>query len=862
MFGTDTAKRDLVLIALGILAAGFYLWFHPSIHPLSLGDNSLGDLTASKSIDYELNRLGYSYEEGSLTTYRVNPQVLNLVQTELNDMEYEGYGSGSMVRKVAPGFYWYSERKILSPDSESGVGEVSENQRLVQVELSESGELLAFQNPNYFFPNKPVETAFFEENMPDVLTDIQQVRSDSLLFELLQFRLTAGQNRNPDIIVQGDPTLFGADEAIEMGLYHLELSGWPVEYFTAGDPEPQVVRGVETARITFRGELPEISPSATEVTLDLLPTGTLISMDYEVVGEAAVLDQSEFTVTLGVRVVTVFLLAVWLLILFFIRIRLRLVDIKLSVLVAVLAGFALPLIFLMRQVHTYAYSYTQFSMEIVFGIFLSLGFLAASSSIVFFITTAVGDSLTREKWMDKLKTFDLVRLAMFYNRPVGMLIVRSVSYSFLMLASLTLIIYLIPNSYISVSQIFRADATILPSLEIIITSTFFFLLIVQTVLKICVGKMSGRTKRPIWIILLCALLFMMLNYLPVTFGPLSADLITVGFVGIAAGFIYVKEDFLTAFLSLTLMGIHLMSASGWVMEGSPDVSVFYVSILLTLVLLLLGIFGFYNGNPVDELPEYVPEYINELKKDERVKQELQIARTVQQSFLPSQMPNGHGIEIAAVCNPALETGGDYYDFIELSDGKLAVTIGDVSGKGIEAAFYMTFTKGVLHALSADVSSTPEMLSRINNLFLKNAKKGTFISLIFGILDVNQNTFRFSRGGHNPLLHFSAETGKINEYRPDGMGLGMANEQVFRENMKESVIELKKGDILVLFTDGVVEATDPRGRFYGDNRLKSMIKRNSRTTADAIIKTLTKDLIDFGGGSDPNDDMTAIVIKKT
>jgi serine phosphatase RsbU (regulator of sigma subunit) len=354
----------------------------------------------------------------------------------------------------------------------------------------------------------------------------------------------------------------------------------------------------------------------------------------------------------------------------------------------------------------------------------------------------------------------------------------------------------------------------------------------------------------------------MLNYLPVSFGPVSADLLTVGFVGIAAGFIYVKEDFLTAFLSLTLMGIHLMSASGWVMDGSPDISVFYVSILLTIVLLVLGIFGFYNGNPVDELPEYVPEYINELKKDERVKQELQIARAVQQSFLPSQMPNGHGIEIAAVCNPALETGGDYYDFIELSDDKLAVTIGDVSGKGIEAAFYMTFTKGVLHALSDDISSTPEMLTRINNLFLKNAKKGTFISLIFGILDVNQNTFRFSRGGHNPLLHFCAESGKIKEYRPDGMGLGMANEQLFRDNIKESVIELKKGDILILFTDGVVEATDPRGRFYGDNRLKSMIKRNSRTSADNIIKALTKDLVEFGGGSDPNDDMTAIVIKKT
>jgi len=427
---------------------------------------------------------------------------------------------------------------------------------------------------------------------------------------------------------------------------------------------------------------------------------------------------------------------------------------------------------------------------------------------------------------------------------------------------LTLVLYIVPGSYITVTELFRSDATILPSLEVIISSTLFFLVLVQVVLMISVGKMCGHTKRPIWIITVCAVLFIMLNYLPVTFGPWTTDIIAVGAVGIAAAVIYIKEDFLTTFLSLTLMGIHLMSAPGWVMETSPDISVFYVSLLLTFALILLGVFGFYNGEPVEELPEYVPEYINELKKDERIKQELQIARAVQQSFLPTKMPNGHGFEIAAVCNPALETGGDYFDFIEMDKNQLAVTIGDVSGKGIEAAFYMTFTKGVLHALSEDILSTSEMLTRINNLFLKNAKKGTFISLIFGIIDFNESTFRFSRGGHNPLLLFSSRTGKLKEYRPSGMGLGMANEELFRKQIKEITIQLSRGDILVLFTDGVVEATDARGRFYGDERLHSIIKRSSKLSADKILKALSDDLLRFGQGSEPHDDMTTIVIKKT
>ncbi|WP_340104994.1 SpoIIE family protein phosphatase [Rhodohalobacter sp. 8-1] len=862
MFGTDTAKRDMLLIALGLLAAGFFYWFYPIIHPLNLGDNSLGNQTASNFVDSEMNRLGFTYEDGAQTTYRVNTDILDFVQTELSEQEVEGYDGGSAVRSLIPSFYWHSQRKIQRTESLDEIPDTEESDWLLTVHLSESGQLLAIRNPLNLFPKKGFEAPFFEEYMPELIPQLQPIRPDSLLFEELQFRLTVGQNRNSDTVIEGDPTYLGPDAATEMGFYHLEQSGWPSEYFTASDPEPQVIRGVETARIVYSGELPEILPSTIEVTLDLLPTGTLVAMDYQMQGEVDVLNESGLNVRVGVTVVTIFLLAIWLLILFFVRIRLRLVDIKLSVLIAVLAGFSFPLIFLMRQVNNFAYTYSMFSMEQIFGILLALGFMAASSSIVFFITTAIGDSLTREKWIEKLKTFDLVRLAMFYNRPVGLLIIRSVAYAFMLASLVSLVVFLIPNSYISVTETFRSDATILPSLEVIISSTLFYLVLVQIVLLICIGKLSGRTKRPIWIISLSAVLFLLLNYMPVNFGPWSTDMIAVGVVGVAAGLIYIKEDFLTVFLSLTLMGIHLLSATGWVMDASPDVSVFYVSLLLTIVLVLLGAFGFYNGDPVDELPEYVPDYINELKKDERIKQELQIARAVQQSFLPGKMPNSNGFEIAAICTPAHETGGDYYDFIEMNENQLAVTIGDVSGKGIEAAFYMTFTKGVLHALSDDISSTSEMLIRINNLFLKNAKKGTFISLIFGIIDFKNSTFRFSRGGHNPLLLFNADSGKIKEYRPSGIGLGMANEELFRHHIKESSIQLKKGDILVLFTDGVVEATDARGRFYGDNRLKSILRRSSKLSADKIIHALSEDLLKFGEGSEPHDDMTTIVIKKT
>jgi len=862
MFGTDTAKRDLVLIAFGLLAAAFFYWYYPIVHPLSFGDNSLGAQAASGSMDSVMNNLGYSYEGGSEVTYRVNSDILDFVQTKLSEEQKEGYRGGSAVKKLAPPFYWYSQRRVQQSKSSQIEPGTDPLELLVELHLSENGNLLAFRNPSNLLPQKLFEAPFFEEYKPGLLPAIQQAPPDSLLNNELQFRLTASQNRNQEVKLDGDPVFLDFDDALQMGLYHLERSGWPAEYFTALDPEPQMVRGVETARIVFKGELPEISPAIMEVTLDLMPTGTLLAMDYRLDGEAAVLNQTNLSIRFGVTVVTIFLLALWMIILFFIRIRLRLVDIKLSVLLAVLAGFATPLIFLMRQLNDFLSSSPgEFSTEQAFGILLSLGITAAISSIVFFITTAIGDSLTREKWIEKLKTFDLVRLAMFYNRPVGLLLIRSIAYAYILSSLVTLLVYLMPESYISVTEIFRSDSTLLPSLEVIIISSLFYLIIVQSVLMICVGKLSGRTKRPVWIITLSAALFIIFNYTPVSIGPVTTDLIVVGALGVVAAFIYLKEDLLTVFLSLTLFGIYLLSAPGFVMESSPDASVFYVSLLLTLALIILGALGFYKGDPVEELPEYVPEYINELKRDERIKQELQIARAVQQSFLPGKMPNGNGFEIAAICTPALETGGDYYDFIEIDDNQLAITIGDVSGKGIEAAFYMTFTKGVLHALSDDIESTSEMLTRTNNLFLKNAKKGTFISLIFGIIDFKSSTFRFSRGGHNPLLLFCADTGKVKEYQPSGMGLGMANEEIFREHIDELSVQLNKGDILVLFTDGVVEATDSRGRFYGDARLQSVLKRSSKLSADKIIKALSDDLMKYGEGTELHDDMTAIVVKK-
>jgi phosphoserine phosphatase RsbU/P len=274
-----------------------------------------------------------------------------------------------------------------------------------------------------------------------------------------------------------------------------------------------------------------------------------------------------------------------------------------------------------------------------------------------------------------------------------------------------------------------------------------------------------------------------------------------------------------------------------------------------------GAYSIWKGKSLKEIPTFVPEYIEDLAQEERIKQELQIARTVQQSFLPESTPSFPGLDIAAICKPAHETGGDYYDFIELDGDRLAVAIGDVSGKGIQAAFYMTFTKGVLHAICEEFKSTIEVLTKTNNLFRKNAKRGTFISLIFGVVDLKTNIFKFSRAGHNPLLYFNSKEKKLHEYRPQGIGVGMANGDVFSKNISEQSIEFQKNDLLIMFTDGVVEATNNMDSFYGDERLHKIIIRNNELSAEALLEKILKDLNDFGRNSNQHDDMTMLIIKK-
>ncbi|NIT56340.1 MAG: SpoIIE family protein phosphatase, partial [Aliifodinibius sp.] len=217
------------------------------------------------------------------------------------------------------------------------------------------------------------------------------------------------------------------------------------------------------------------------------------------------------------------------------------------------------------------------------------------------------------------------------------------------------------------------------------------------------------------------------------------------------------------------------------------------------------------------------------------------------------------MDLAAVCKPAYETGGDYYDFVQLDDHRIAVTIGDVSGKGIQAAFYMTFIKGILHSLCREIDSPAEILKKVNRLFYDNAQRGTFISLVYGIIDLKEKTFRFARAGHNPILRVAGDTKKLEELKPAGIGIGLSKDN-FDEHLEEVELSIEDNNVLVLYTDGIVEALSESQNFYGTNRLNEMIKSNVHKSASDMLNLLAEDVESFIGKAKQHDDMTIMVMK--
>jgi sigma-B regulation protein RsbU (phosphoserine phosphatase) len=250
----------------------------------------------------------------------------------------------------------------------------------------------------------------------------------------------------------------------------------------------------------------------------------------------------------------------------------------------------------------------------------------------------------------------------------------------------------------------------------------------------------------------------------------------------------------------------------------------------------------------------------------RLEEELRIARQIQMSLLPRGPLDVPGLAITALCVPAREVGGDYYDFFPLQDGRLGVLIADVSGKGTSAALYMAELKGLVLSLSQIYQSPRQLLLEVNRIISENLDSRSFITMTYAVLDLSAATMTYARAGHTPLMHLrhgGNGTPSVRVLIPNGMVLGLripGAEGKFAELLEEDQIDLGDGDVIVLYTDGITEAMNTESDLFGDSRLSRIVEEHGHLESGELRERILREIESFVGAADQHDDMTMILMK--
>jgi serine phosphatase RsbU (regulator of sigma subunit)/ketosteroid isomerase-like protein len=246
----------------------------------------------------------------------------------------------------------------------------------------------------------------------------------------------------------------------------------------------------------------------------------------------------------------------------------------------------------------------------------------------------------------------------------------------------------------------------------------------------------------------------------------------------------------------------------------------------------------------------------ERRERERVEQELRVARRIQQASLPKGVPQLEDWQIAPFYQPAREVGGDFYDFLELADGRLGVVVGDATGKGVPAALMMASTRSTLRAVAQASESPGDALRRVNDPLATDIPSNMFVTCFYAILDPKSGSLRYANAGHN--LPYLQRNGEAKELRARGMPLGLMPAMSYEEGEDS----LGEGGCILFYSDGLVEAHDPKGKMFGTPRLRDLLSEHQMGGTD-LCATLMEELRRFTGeGWEQEDDITLLALERS
>jgi len=251
----------------------------------------------------------------------------------------------------------------------------------------------------------------------------------------------------------------------------------------------------------------------------------------------------------------------------------------------------------------------------------------------------------------------------------------------------------------------------------------------------------------------------------------------------------------------------------------------------------------------------------EMKEKHALEHEFAIAGKIQRKLFPHTIPKVAGLQIFGENIPAEDVGGDYYDFIESPDGEsLFICIGDVSGKGVSAGLIMVMARSILRSLTLQYKSTKDILSQLNRILMPDLEGGRFISMILLRWEIPTQRLYFTGAGHEYLLIYRAAAGRVDRRRTGGIIIGMPWDKA-RTPIVEEEIPLDPGDQVVVYTDGVTEAANPKRSFFGVRRLDKLVEIHGNAAPDALVYQILDKVSDYMKKEKQRDDITLVALRR-
>ncbi len=854
------SRADRILLSMGIVGLAVFLLLTPRVHPDAVPAYELSkEEILDRAQGFAYNR-GYNIDNLQWEVAPIrNERLLDSLQT--NDAPPLRTSLRATQYDNLPTYGWQAVGTYLDDDD-------NEASSRITIHLSQSGDIWKFdaRSPDVLPPVREVL----------VQAQVHQAKSEALLDSLVTadlvalFWSTRGRMRVSSSQEDSVPGffIFTGTDAETFSRFYLEksfLRSYELDVDSVSRPD-----GPEdnTVRVFYSGIDPTSAiPLRSEI--DVTNGGALgriyTRFNPEENEKQPAPPGPQFSFGPGdqipgiIALVVIALMIVFVFILFLRRLNARLIDVKGALQDATWGGtFAF-----LAAGNSVGWRIFMDSSSFWTGLLGGLGVTLVLGSIgafAVFIISCATDSIARAIWPKRLETLTLARNVRFFNVPMGRSFIRSIGIASLLLGITTLILYMPGITFDDLSETITGTQTLSPFLGIITVNGLMGILICMVLLSFGATVYSRRASTG-FIIGLLTLIAMLMQIGPVSMGPYGYQYLISGILGATIAVTLFRFDYFSSFGGFVLYSILWEAVPIWLIEAAGANWDLIILFALLPLLLILGFVGLGSGKESENTNNLIPTYLQELALQERLQGELEIARQVQSSLLPRRMPKIKGIEIAAMCLPAQEVGGDYFDFIQLDEHRTAIVIGDVSGKGIQAGFFMTLTKGFLHAICQEEDSPAAVLTRVNALFCKNVPRGTFISLIYGILDVANQTFTFARAGHDPMLYHSDKLEGPTLIQPQGIAIGLTPKNTFAKTIEDKVLHLDADDLLVFYTDGVTEAVNPSMEQFGVDRLSDKIAATTpKQSARQVMQEVSEHIQAFVKSAGRADDMTMVVLR--